>query len=145
MSFKQYAVPLQLDLRPSTWLRAAIAAVHGLVVAALFLSGVSHGAVALGLAATLVSLLSAQFWVRRPARLVWREDGLWQGTVWRNKLDNARLLPSTFNNPHIVILHFEEDTGTSWRIPVASDSVPDDTFRRLRVRLRASGNGTEQE
>lgn len=145
MSFRQFAVPLPLELRPSTWLRAAVAALHGGMMAALLLSGAGHGAVALGLAATLVSMLSAQFWVRRPASLVWREDDLWQGRVWRNRLDNARLLPSTYDSPHIVILHLEEDTGTRWRIPVASDSVSDDTFRRLRVRLRASGPSAPQD
>ena len=144
VSFKQYAVPLQLDLKPSTWMRAAIAAVHGLVIAGLFLSGVSHSAVAIGLAATVFSLMSAHFWTRRPTSLVWREDELWQGKVWRNQLDNAQLLPSTYQSEHLVILHLQEDTGTRWHIPVASDSVPDDTFRRLRVRLRAGGMPSEQ-
>jgi len=136
-------VPLQLELRPSTWLRAVIAAFHGLVVAALFLCGAERGAVAFGLAATVLSMMSAQFWVRRPASLVWREDELWQGKVWRNTIDNARLLPSTYQSEHLVILHLQEDTGTRWRIPVASDSVSDDTFRRLRVRLRAGSEPSE--
>lgn len=145
MSFKQFAVPLQLDLRPSIWLRAVIAAVHGVVIAVLFLSGAERGAVAIGLAATLLSMLSAQFWVRRPAALVWREDELWQGKVWRNSLENARLLPSTYQSQSLVILHLQEDTGTCWRIPIASDSVSDDTFRRLRVRLRAGEQTPEQD
>lgn len=145
MSFKQYAVPLQLELRPSTWMRAAIAAVHGVVMAALFLSGAEKGAVALGLVATLISLMSAQFWVRRPVKIVWREDELWQGSVWRNKIDNAKLLESTFRGQYLVILHLQEDTGTRWRIPVASDSVSDDTFRRLRVRLRVGEGFNDQE
>ncbi len=136
MSFKQFAVPLQLDLRPSTWLRALIAAVHGGLIAALLLSGLKKEAVALGMAATLLSLMSAQFWVRRPASLVWREDDLWQGKLWRNKIQNAKLLPSTYQSQRLVILHLQEDTGTTWRVPVADDSVSDDTFRRLRVRLR---------
>lgn len=145
MSFKQFAVPLQLELRPSAWLKAVIAAIHGLVMVGLLLSGAGRGAVTVGLAATLLSLLSSQFWVRRPASLVWREDELWQGMLWRNTLDNARLLPSTYQSQRLVILHLEEDTGTRWRIPVASDSVSDDTFRRLRVRLRASSLTTEED
>lgn len=145
MSFKQYAVPLQLDLKPSTWLRAVIAAVHGLVIAALFLSGAHKGAVALGLAVTLLSLLSAQFWVRRPVSLIWREDELWQGKIWRNSIENAHLLPSSYQSQRLVILHLQEDTGTRWRIPVASDSVSDDTFRRLRVRLRVGSIDSKQD
>ncbi len=145
MSFKQFAVPLQLDLRPSTWLRAAIAAFHGVVIAVLFLAALSKTAVALGLAATLLSLMSSQFWVRRPVSLVWREDELWQGKIWRNKLENAELLASSFQGQHLIILHLQEDTGTRWRIPVASDSVSDDTFRRLRVRLRAGATFAEEE
>jgi len=90
-------------------------------------------------------LLSAQFWVRRPVSLIWREDELWQGTIWRNRIENARLLPSTYQSTRLVILHLQEDTGTRWRIPVASDSVSDDTFRRLRVRLRAGATPESQD
>lgn len=145
MSFKQFAVPLQLELKPSTWVRAVTAAVHGVVIAGLFLSGLSHGAVAIGLAATLFSLMSAHFWTRRPASLVWREDDLWQGKIWRNQLENAELLASTYQSQYLVILHLREDTGTTWRVPVASDSLSDDTFRRLRVRLRTGSQPSEQE
>jgi len=140
MSFKQYAVPLQLDLRPSIWLRAIVSALHGIVVVALLLSGVAHHVVAIGFAATLISMMSAQFWVRRPAALVWREDELWQGTIWRNTVDNAKLLPSTYISQKLIVLRLQEDTGTRWSLPVASDSVSDDTFRRLYVRIKTSVN-----
>ena len=139
MSFKQFAVPLQLELRPSTWLRAIIAAVHGGVFVALLLSGVGKEAVAIGLAATLVSLMSAHFWARRPTVLNWREDNSWAGTIWRNRVENARVLPSTYMSQALIVLHLEEDTGTRWRVPIASDSLSDDNFRRLKVRLNASG------
>ncbi len=139
MSFKASAVPLHLELKGSVILRAALTAVHGALAVLALLAGADRPTTALVFALLLISLGSALFWVRRPATLVWREDGAVEGTIWRNTLQNAAMQPATFESQRLVILHLEEsDTGTRWRVPIAHDSVDDDTFRRLRVRLRAS-------
>ena len=146
MSFKSYAVPLPLELRPSARLRAGIAAFHGVLVAAVLLSGHSRPLVAAGLGLVLISVMSALFWVRRPVGLVWAADDSVSGHIWRNRIEQARVLPSTYLSEWLVILHLiEPDTGTRWRVPIATDSLSDDSFRRLRVRLRTSGvlNPTE--
>lgn len=139
MSFKQFAVPLHLDPRPSVLLRSAVAALHGLIGALTLVGGADRTATAMVFALLLLSLVSALFWIRRPVSLVWRADDKLEGTVWRSPIQDAEILPATFEHAKLVILHFREpDTGTRWRVPIAADSVDRDTMRRLRVRLRAA-------
>ena len=142
MSFKESAVPLHLDLRPSGVLRAVLAGLHGTVAVLALIGGADRSTTAIVFTLLLLSLASALFWVRRPVSLVWRGDGRVEGTIWRNAVQDAEVLPATFEHPLLVILHLREpDTGTAWRVPIAQDSVDADTLRRLRVRLRASVPG----
>ena len=139
MSFKESAVPLLIDPRPSGVLRAAVAAVHGAVAVLTLIGGADRTVTAVVFSLLLISLASALFWIRRPVSLVWRADDKVEGTIWRSPIQEADLLPATFEHPRLVILHLREpDTGTRWRVPIAADSVDHDTMRRLRVRLRAS-------
>jgi len=139
VSFKESAVPLHLDLRPSGNLRALLTGLHGAVAVIALVGGADRSTTAIVFTLLLLSLASALFWVRRPVSLVWRADGRVEGSIWRNSVLDADVLPATFEHPRLVILHLKEsDTGTTWRVPVAQDSVDSDTLRRLRVRLRAS-------
>lgn len=142
MSFKQSAVPLHLEPRPSGVLRAVVAAVHGFVAVLTLVGGADRTASAIVFTLLLASMASALFWIRRPVSLVWRADDRVEGTIWRSRIVDAEVLPATFESRQLVILHLREpDTGTTWRVPIAADSIEEDTLRRLRVRLRASALG----
>jgi len=74
----------------------------------------------------------------RTYRLQWRESG------WRLYRDGvvygADLLPGSLLTHWLTLLNFRLDTGQRLSVPLLADALGSDDFRRLRVRLRVSGN-----
>ena len=86
----------------------------------------------------LFGLLRAyQLYELDPIRcLTWQEDGEWLLTMKGNTQVLARLLPSSFNHPWLVILNFQfSEIGKVRSVVLLKDSLPTDAFRQLRRRL----------
>jgi len=133
-----YATPLELDIKPSRWLKAYLQAVHLLAAGALLLLPL-----ATYLQGLLVLLLLALYRhscrrYLRACRLQWRDSG------WRLYRDGvaygADLLPGSLLTRWLTLLNFRLDTGQRLSVPLLADALEADDFRRLRVRLRVSGN-----
>jgi len=133
-----FATPLELDIKPSRWLKAYLQAVHLLAAAALLLLPL-----AAYLQGLLLLLLLALY--RHSCRRYLRAYRLqWQDSGWRLYRDGvvcgADLLPGSLLTRWLTLLNFRLDTGQRLSVPLPADALGADDFRRLRVRLRVSGN-----
>lgn len=77
-------------------------------------------------------------WARGPRRLVLHADGRWEiddGSRCLHKAD--RLLPGVFLGASLLLLHWKcLHCGTRVRAAVLHDNCDENSFRRLRMRLR---------
>ena len=133
MSSRESAAPLRLELRPSRrrrqWRRLThLAALASLpLLQSCWLAAAVFGAVALSWHASR----------REPAlTLLWQGDGRW--SLFEDGGEyGAALAEHPFVQPWLVILPLRvEGLRRVRRIAVFPDSLPEQDFRRLRVRLR---------
>ena len=150
MSFRKYATPLELTLKPSsiaTWLYSFIVVLTLLLI--FFLP------VALGLQVLLLVSVVAGFvgillnewqclFKQSIKRIRWQEGNEWQLEYLANDKDEARLLGDSVNFSYLVILNFKVEGRRRIRsVSIFKDSLDSDTFRRLRVRLRVDASDIE--
>lgn len=139
MSSNASAAALRLELQPSRQRRGWRWLTHLAVAATLPLlqSPWLTAAVAV---AVLLSLYRAR--AEPYVTLLWHSDGHW---TWfeDDGESEATLAEAPFVQPWLVILPLRLE-GRRWirRIAIFPDSLPEQDFRRLRVRLR-SGRGDE--
>ena len=145
MSSPAFALPLRLECRSSRLLKCAVSIVHALALLIL-------------LPLTLV------WWIKLPAlglvlaqwvttwrrfitftaplavgRLVWTAEDRWELYHNDGVTREARLLPSTYIHPWLVILRFVTDDKRRCAVILPHDSLSDGDHRRLRVQLRLQG------
>ena len=133
MSSRESAKPLRLELRPSRqrqwwrWLTHLAALASLPLLQSFWLSAVVFGVVA----------LSWQRSQREPEiTLLWHSDGHW--TLFEDGHESdAALVEAPFVQTWLVILPLRvEGRRRVRRIAVFPDTLPEQDFRRLRVRLR---------
>jgi toxin CptA len=138
--------PLRLRPRPSRRLAAFLLAVHAaVVVVALLLPAPWLLRLVLAIAALLSLTYGLAVHVRRilPWSVVeatWQPDGAWVLTLASGREVPARLLPSSYISPALVVLNFRVDWWLVRSLVLPHDSLDPDLHRRLRARLRLAGH-----
>ncbi|MCK5639925.1 MAG: hypothetical protein KAJ19_03980 [Gammaproteobacteria bacterium] len=147
MSLNKYATPLRLEPHISRILLILLLFAHG---GALLLCLLPDFSPVIRLVIILFVALSLLFVFRRFysentfKQLVWDEQGVWVLCRHDGRQLDAELLPDSYVSPGLVILNLRCLDGT--RCPsqlLLSDSLDEETFRRLRVRLRLEGAAPE--
>jgi hypothetical protein len=138
----QYAAPLRLELGPSRALAAWLIVVHASPLALLPLL---HLPLWLNLAISATVLCGLfDAWRRRVRRghpdavrtVLWKEAGHCQLILNSGQQRRVSLAAQAFILPWMVVLHFKTPQRRLRYLLVLSDMLDDETFRRLRVRLR---------
>lgn len=79
---------------------------------------------------------------RVPRRVVCHEDGRWLLQCQQGAMHPARLLPSSYLHPQLVILNFAlEERPRRRNLVLCQDSLDAQTLRQLRVHLRIAAQG----
>lgn len=139
-----------LDFRPraSRLLARFLIAVH--VTAALAVLLWVPGRIAV---AGLLALVALSFYrnyrrhilhrgARAARRIVCQDDGRWLLQDHRGRMQEARLLPSSYLHPRLVILNFRLEQRPRRRsLVLCPDSLDAQALRQLRVRLRMATQG----
>ncbi len=143
MSSPRYATPLVLEPRPSRWLLSLMLFTHGGAMAVLLALGEMPWPVRLLLVMAVIAglwfALGGLGWRRSPAcvrRLVWQTENHWRVELCSGETVAARLRPSSFLHPWLVVLSLRvEGRWLPRSLVLARDSLDATTFRQLRVRL----------
>ena len=143
MSSPKYATPLVLEPRPSRWLLSLMLFAHGGAIAVLLVLDEWSWPVRLLLVvAVLVSLcftVGRLGWWRSPTRihrLIWQTENEWRLELCNGEILTARLRPSSYMHPWLVVLNLRVEGQCLPRsLVLARDSLNAMTFRQLRVRL----------
>ena len=143
MSSNKYATPLRLELHTSRLLLILLLFAHG---GALLLCLSPAFFPFVRLVFILFVGLSLLFVYRRfysaniPKSLVWDEDGIWRLRGQNGTWQEAELLPESYVSPYLVILNLRYLDGRRCPAQVLFyDSLDNESFRRLKVRLRLEG------
>jgi hypothetical protein len=139
-----------LDFKPraSLLLACFLIAVHVLAALAVLLWVPGRVAVAGLLALVLVSFFRdyrrhvLHRGRRAPRRVVCRGDGRWLLQDHRGEMQSARLLPTSYLHPRLVILNFRlEQRPRRRNLVLCQDSLDAQTLRQLSARLRVAAQG----
>jgi len=146
MSDHEMTSTIEFKPRPSVLLARLLLAMHGLAVLTTLLF-VHHRAVM----PVLLLLIGFSYYrsyrkhvlhkgSRAIRRIVWQADGGWFLEDQSGVMREARLRPSSYVHPRLVILNFDL-TRSKGRpsVVLCPDSMDTDTLRRLRGRLRTQG------
>lgn len=120
-------------------------ATHGTALAvaiAIPLDWYWRAGLAVAVLASLVNAMAMQVLFMAPSALreaTWKSDGAWILTLVSGEQIEARLLPSTFVTPRLVLLNFRRGRWRSRTMVIPPDALDADLLRRLRVRLRLYG------
>jgi toxin CptA len=143
---------LEFRPRPSRLLARFLLVAHALAAVVVLVSVPGRLAMAVLLGLVLVSFYRAyrrhvlQVGRRAARRVVCQEDGAWFLQDTQGVVREARLLPSTFLHPRLVILNFELCRCAGRRnLVLCPDSLDPQTLRRLRARLRRVTTDPKQE
>lgn len=137
-----------LDFRPgrSQQIARFLFALHALAALTVLFS--VPGRVAIAALLALVALSFFRNYRRHvlfrgpsaPRRVICREDGRWFLQDHQGGMHLARLLPSSYLHPRLVILNFALEQRPRRRsVVLCPDSLDAQTLRQLRVRLRVMG------
>ena len=143
MSSPKYATPLILEPRPSRWLLILMLFAHGGAIAVLLALVEWPWPVRLLLVvmvlASLWFTMGKQGWRQSPTRirhLIWQTENEWRLALCNGEILTARLRPSSFMHPWLVVLNLRvEGRWLPRSLVLARDSLDATTFRQLRVRL----------
>ncbi len=145
MLSKEFAAALDLRPRPSKWLARILLGFHA-VAAAVIVAGVANrwllGAALILLAASAYGSYHVHV-LRRSRhgirRALWQPDGRWLLEDNAGVTAEAKLLPSSYLHPRLVILNFALLRGQLRRdLILLPDSLDFNTLRQLRARLRVT-------
>lgn len=166
MSSLGYATPLRLERRVSRHLLAGIGLTHGgaaILVWLLPLDTPLCAAMSLLIVAAGLWAVREQCWGGRAVvGLSWEQGGHWRLERRDGRVETARLLPGSYLQPQLAVLRFVVDAAQvrevksagerplpgrmlDWvagrrAIVLLPDGVDAESFRRLRVRMRLTGN-----
>ena len=142
MSSHASAPPIDLELRPSRRLGAALFVMHALALAAAA-SVPMHPVALAAVAATVLTSFIVHF--RRHAtlmgsralrRIVWTSDGHWRIKDGAGLEQDAELEPEPTVHPSLIVLRFKGADGVPRVALLLADSGDSEVLRRLRARLR---------
>ena len=143
MSSPRYATPLILEPRPSRGLLSLMLFAHGGAIAVVL--AISEWSWLLRLFLVMAVLAGLWFtlgglsWRRSSTcirRLIWQAENQWRLELCNGEVLAARLQPSSFMYPWLVVLNLRvEGRRLPRSLVLARDSLDAATFRRLRVRL----------
>jgi toxin CptA len=137
--------PLDLRPRPSSRLAFLLLVIHAAAAAVAVALPLDWPWRVLLLSAVLLSgaYLTAGHWLRRlpwsVREALWQPDGAWTLTLGSGRQVEARLLPSTYVSPVLVVLNFRRSGWRPCSLVLFPDALDPDLLRRLRVRLRLAG------
>jgi hypothetical protein len=133
---------LRLELGPSRALAVWLIVVHATPLVLLPLLQLPHWLNLAIAAAVLCGLFAAwrrQVWRGHPdavRTVLWKEAGHCLLTLNSGQQQRVSLAAQAFILPWMVVLHFNTPQRRLRSLLVLSDMLDDETFRRLRVRLR---------
>jgi len=165
-SFEKSAIPLLLALEPSRILLVAIIACHAAAIVAVLLSNIALPLQLLATAAIAVSVCYNYLQDSQRQVLIWRAGNRWvigshpvstlQGLVRQFKTTllrssppgtvpkdgiAAELVDIDFFSRWLIILTLRTESARRRKFVIPCDSLSNDKFRLLRVRLRIEGFG----
>ncbi len=143
-SFEKSAKPLLLALKPSRCWQWFLYLLHALCVVAVVISSIPGWSKALLLCLVAISFIYQHRQHQRLSQLVWRNGNRWFVDDEQTRYELASI---DFFSRWLVILSVTPADSTGWyqrlrrtrKFMILFDSVDDDTFRLLRVRLRIEG------
>jgi toxin CptA len=117
----------------------AVVAVALLLPASYMLRAALIGAALVGLAHGLgAHVLRTLPW--SVVEATWQPDGAWVLTLASGREVPARLLPSSYVSPALVVLNFRVAWWLVRSLVLPRDALDPDRHRRLRARLRLAGH-----
>ena len=139
---RKFAAPLRLELGPSRVLAVWLMLVHITPLLLLPLLPLPHWLKLVIAATVLYRLLDS--WRRQVRRghpdavrdVIWNEAGHCQLILNSGQQRDVRLASQAFILPWLVVLHFRTSCWRLRYLPVLADMLDEETFRRLRVRLK---------
>jgi len=152
MSFKKYAAPLQLEIKPSRILLVVLLLLHLLAVVILITLPIPVimtfvlSIVLILIGAHLISLHALRSSENAVTKIIWDANDEWllSGSVRQNvKVD---LLGNSYVHPQLTILRFKEP-GKMWSnsVVLLKDNIDENDFRQLRVRLNLSRDNSKSD
>lgn len=145
MSSHGFALPLRLDCRPSRYLLWVMVAVHGAALLALLPLPIDWWlkppiAVAILVQGIIVWENHINFSSPHAVtRMVWSLDNRWALYTVNGAIHVARLLPTSYVHPWLVILRFVTEDNRRCAVILPLDGLGADSHRRLRALLRLNG------
>ena len=145
MSSPAFVLPHRLECRSSRLLKYTVSIVHAVALLILlpltlvwWIKLPALGLVLLQWTVTWRRFITftAPLAVRR---LVWTAENRWELYHTDGVTREASLLPSTYINPWLVILHFVTDDERRCAVILPCDALDSDSHRRLRAQLRLIG------
>lgn len=142
-SSAKYATALSLEPRPSRWFALFLASTHCGAAGVVLAAGLAWWADAL--LYTSIAASAAYLHLRHAGlthdravvHLTWTRHGDWRLTTADGTEHDADLQGDSYIHPWLVILNFRLAKGRT-SVVLFPDSLHEDDFRRLRVRLRTS-------
>lgn len=131
---------LHFRIVPSKQLKAVVAALHACAILACWLNALPTAVRLIFIAGLVVLwLLSNKRWKTMPVYLNYHSHSNWQISGDGLNYLNAAMLGSTVITSRVIFLHYETDDEIKGTLLIARDSLHENQFRRLKVRLKLSG------
>lgn len=135
---KQLDLPLLLEPKPSLYLKRMLVLAHGLALLACAISYLPIGfkatlaaVICLHLFLVVRNLNSTQHTIKHSEAFAWQ--------VWgEHGFEPVEILYSTVITTFAVFLHIKRENADKQTILVLSDTLPEDVYRHLIIRLRTT-------
>lgn len=138
---RQIELPVQWRISPSRRLRQLVLCLHLLALFACWSSAIP---VAIKILLTLVMIITAYRCYREPAAPVYRlrysQTFGWELAEDGAAFDLITLLPSTVVSQYLTVIHFATETQRRQSLVVVKDSLTQEQYRQLIVKLRVVGS-----
>ncbi len=143
-SSAKYATALSLEPRPSRRFALFTAATHGVAAAVMVSAGMAWWIDIL--LCTLIAASAAYIYMRHVRltharavlRLTWTRHGDWRLVYADGVAQTAELQGDSYVHPWLVVLNFSLQPKGRASVVLFPDSLHEEDFRRLRVRLRTA-------
>lgn len=149
---RQYASQLQLEIKPSRIYQTIVLILSTMVCLSIVV--VDINSLILKLVVTILFIASVIYALanNRARRLLWQADGVWLVKQEQQFLDgllhNQQNLKAYLRSGSVVttffsVLNFKCHNGRFHNVVLFKDSLSAEDFRKLRVRLKLEGIGSE--
>ena len=139
-SFEKSAIPLLLNVEPSRLFITAIIFLHGLAVVAIVTAEIPDWLEFLLTVLVTISLIYNLHQETRTTKLIWRAGNQWNIQPDSNHSNKAELHSIDFHSRWLVVITLKPVDKRKQRLVIPFDSVPKDSYRLFRVRLRIEGH-----